>query len=203
MGAINNLFSYLQSDLNGLSISGLPTNPTTSGATSTGTASVTSQSDNQQLSPFAQMLSELQQLQQSNPTKYQKVTAQIVTNLQNAAQTAQNSGNAAEAAQLNQLAADFTTASQTGQLPNIQDLAQATSGHHHHHSHSSSTDADSATGSNSSSTSSDAWGVTNSTQTPGQLLSSYQAIASQNNSLDLAAIILNTLSTAGITSSGS
>ena len=33
--------------------------------------SLSTQSDNGQISPFAQMLSELQQLQQSNPTEYQ------------------------------------------------------------------------------------------------------------------------------------
>jgi len=197
MGTINNLFSYLQTGLPG---SGLPTGPTTGSAASAGTSSVTSQSDNQQLSPFAKMMSELQQLQQSNPTKYQQVTAQIATNLQNAAQTAQNNGNTAEAAQLNQLAADFTTASQTGQLPNVQDLAQATSGHHHHHHHSHSSSSD--TDSSSSATSTDAWSSnTNSTQS--QLLSSYQAGGTQSTSLDPAAIILNTLSSAGITSSGS
>ncbi len=77
----------------------------------------------------------LQQLQQSNPTNYQQVTQQIATNLQAAAQTAQSEGNTTAANQLNQLATDFTNASTSGQLPNIQDLAQAMGGHHHHHHH--------------------------------------------------------------------
>jgi hypothetical protein len=50
------------------------------------------QTDNSQLSPFAQVLNTLQQLQQTNPTEYQQVTQQIATNLQSAAQTAQSQG---------------------------------------------------------------------------------------------------------------
>jgi hypothetical protein len=98
------------------------------------------QSDSGQLSPFAQLLSTLQQLQQSNPTEYKQVTQQIATNLQNAAQTATSDGNTSAANQLTQLATDFTTASQSGQLPNISDLAQAIGGggHHHHHGHHAS-----------------------------------------------------------------
>jgi hypothetical protein len=65
------------------------------------------QSDSTQLSPLAQLLSTLQQLQQSNPIQYQQ---QIATNLQNAAQTAQAEGNTTAANQLNQLATDFTNA---------------------------------------------------------------------------------------------
>lgn len=89
--------------------------------------------DNNQLSPFAQIASTLQQLQQSNPSQYSQVTKQIAANLQTAAQTAQSEGNTTQANQLNQLASDFTSASTSGQLPNLQDLANATAGHHHHH----------------------------------------------------------------------
>jgi hypothetical protein len=69
------------------------------------------------------MMSTLQQLQQSDPAKYQQVTKQIATNLTSAAQTAEAGGNTTAANQLNQLAADFTNASQSGQLPNVRDLA--------------------------------------------------------------------------------
>jgi hypothetical protein len=203
MGTISNLFSYLQSGLSGvLPSASLPTNTPAGGAGSSGTSSVTAQIDNQQLSPFAQMLSELQQLQQTNPTKYEQVTGQIATNLQNAAQTAQADGNSTAANQLNQLAADFTSASQSGQLPNLQDLSQAAGGghhhHHHHHSESSSTDPSATSGT----TSTDAW-TSSSTLAQGQLLSSYQGSGSQNGSFDPAAIILNTLSNAGISASNS
>ena len=91
--------------------------------------------DNGQISPFASLLNTLQQLQQTAPAKYQQVTQQIATNLQNAAQTAQSQGDTAAAGQLNQLSNDFTNASKSGQLPNVQDLARAAGGHHHHHHH--------------------------------------------------------------------
>jgi len=83
----------------------------------TSIASPIQQSDGSQLSPFAQLPSNLQQLQQTNPTKYQQVTQQIATNLQSTAQAAQSQGNASAANQLSQLATDFTTASTSGQHP--------------------------------------------------------------------------------------
>jgi hypothetical protein len=76
------------------------------------------------------------------------VTQQVATNLQSAAQTAQSQGNSNAASQLIQLSADFSNASQTGQLPNLQDVAQAVGGgaggsggghHHHHHAQAAST----------------------------------------------------------------
>jgi G3E family GTPase len=149
-------------------------------------------SDNSQLSPFVQVMNTLQQLQQSDPTQYQQVTQQIATNLQAAAQTAQSSGNTTAANQLNQLATDFTNASTSGQLPNIQDLAQAMGGHHHHHHHASATSSASSSSSSSSSSS-----------TLNQLLAAFQTSATQNDSLDPTSIILNTLSSAGIGASNS
>jgi hypothetical protein len=133
------------------------------GVTSAGAGQFTNQADNGQLSPFAQLASTLQQLQQSNPTQYQQVTQTIAANLTTAAQTAQSDGNTNAANQLTQLASDFTTASQNGQLPNLQDLAQATGGtqggtqatgghHHHHHHHAEAASSDSS-GTDSSSTS--------------------------------------------------
>jgi hypothetical protein len=102
----------------------------------------TSQADSSQLSPFAQLMSTLQQLQQSNTAEYQQVTQQIATNLQAAAQTATADGNTTAATQLNQLSTDFTNASTSGQLPNAQSLAQALGGgHHHHHFHADSAGA--------------------------------------------------------------
>ena len=146
--------------------------------------------DSNQLSPFAQLLSTLQQLQQSNPAEYQQVTQQIASKLQSAAKTATADGNAAAATQLNQLATDFTTASQSGQLPNVQDLSQAVSGGHHrhhgHHAHSNSSTADSSSSS-------------------ADLLAQFMGnsgagSSSQNNALNPLAIIMNTLSNAGLTS---
>ena len=179
ISSINNLSSsYLQSILG----TALENTGVTAGQSNSINASLLAlQSDNGQLSPFVQVMSSLQQLQQSDPSKYQQVTEQIATNLQRAAQTAQSDGNTAAANQLNQLAGDFSSASQNGQLPNVQDLAKALSGCHHHHGghhhHASS-------GSNSSSN----------TDSPlSQLLSSVQS--NDNQSLNPLSIIENTLST--------
>jgi DNA-binding transcriptional MerR regulator len=164
---VNNVSNYLQSVLSTtLEGAGLTTN--------TNASSLQLPSDNSQLSPFVQAMNTLQQLQQSDPTKYQQVTQQIATNLQKAAQIAQSEGNTTAANQLNQLATDFTNASTSGQLPNIQDMAQAMGGHHHHHHHSS--------------------GTSSSSSTADQLLAAFQTSASQNDSLDATSIILNTLS---------
>ncbi|HUE05395.1 MAG TPA: hypothetical protein VMR62_37965 [Bryobacteraceae bacterium] len=189
ISSINNLSSsYLQSLLStGLQKTG------TAGSSS-GTASVTSQPESGQLSPFAQVMSTLQQLQESNPAEYGQVTGQIATNLQSAAKTAQADGNSTQATQLNQLASNFTSASQSGQSPNIQDLAQTLGGggHHHHHFHSSvHSDSDSSTSSDSTTSGS-------STNQMNQMLAAFQTNSSANESLDPMAIISNTLSSAGI-----
>jgi len=75
--------------------------------------------------PFAQILSSLEQVQQTNPAQYKAVTQRLSTDLQAGAQLATASGNATLAGQLSRLSADFTVASTTGQLPNAPDLAQA------------------------------------------------------------------------------
>ena len=93
--------------------------------------------DDSRLSPFAKLTIALRRLQQSDPTQYQQVTQQIATNLQGAAQTAESNGHPIVASHVNQLADVFTSASQSGQLPNLQDLAQAVGISHpyllHHH----------------------------------------------------------------------
>ncbi|HEY4360527.1 MAG TPA: hypothetical protein VGN17_06145 [Bryobacteraceae bacterium] len=188
MGSINNISSTLQAALcTALQSAGLTSK--TSGA------SPTQPQDNGQLSPLARVLSTLQQLQQSDPAKYQQVTAQIATNLQDAAQTAQANGNTTAANQLNQLSADFSNASKTGQLPNIQDLAQAVGGHHHghhhgHHAHAADGDGDSGA------TSSSGGAAAASSPTASNSTASSSAAGT-----DPLAIILNTLSSAGLTNS--
>lgn len=156
---------------------------TTTPPSTVGSLSGTSQPDSSQLSPFAQMMSLLQQLQQTNPTQYQQVTQQIATNLQNAAQTAQAQGNTTAASELNQLSTDFGSASQSGQLPSVSDLAQAVGGHHHHGHHAHA---------QASSDSSNA--------SLNQLLSAFQTSGTSSDALNPTAIIMNTLSAAGISS---
>jgi HSP90 family molecular chaperone len=143
------------------------------------TATATQKADSGQLSSFARVANALQQLQQSNPSKYRQVAQQIAANLQSGAQAAQSQGNATAATQLNQLTTDFTTASQTGQLPNLQDLAQAVAGGHH--------------GQHAA-----AAGASGSSQALTQFLASLQASATQNPALNAATIIENSLTTAGI-----
>ncbi len=197
MGTIASVASnYLQSVLSTvLQSSGLPGAAKKNQATNA--AASGQPTDNTQLSPYAQITTELQQLQQSNPAQYEQVTAQISTNLQSAAQSATASGNTTLASQLSQLSTDFQTASTTGQLPNFQDLAQAAGGqqahHHHHHGHGAPDSSSSADTSLSSSSSSG---------TVSQLLASLQSNSAQSDSLNPMSIILNTLSTAGISSSG-
>ena len=80
--------------------------------------------------PFAQVLNSLEQVQQANPAQYRTVTRQISANLQAGAQSATTSGNATLAGQLSRLSADFTVASNSGQLPNMPDLGQAFANRH-------------------------------------------------------------------------
>jgi len=194
MGSINTLSSsYLQSILGtALQAAGL-TNTTGNSRSTASLASAALQPDNSQLSPFADIMSTLQQLQQTNPSQYQQITQQISINLGTAAQTAQTDGNMTAAAQLSQLSTDFSSASKSGQLPNILDLAQAIGGgHHHHHFHAGSSGSDNNSMSSSSSSAN---------QTLSQFVSTMQPGATPNDALDPMAIILNTLSTAGINGS--
>jgi hypothetical protein len=195
IGPIANLAGgYLQSIISpALRSAGLTS--TTSTSTSGAGAS---QPDNGQLSPFAQVLNTLQQLQQSNPSQYGQVTQQIAANLQSAAQTAQANGNTTAASALNTLANDFTSASQSGQLPNVQDIAKAMAGgHHHHHAHAASSDSDAGTTSSGSANPSGS-AASSASQMMSQLLASFQSNAAQNVSTDPASIIMNTLSNAGV-----
>jgi len=114
MSIINNLSSSILQSVIGTALQGTGlTNKTQQNSAS----GIGAPSDNGQLSPFGQLISLLQHLQQSDPAKYQQVTQQIATNLQAAAQTDLANGNLAGANQLNQLATDFTNASTNGQLP--------------------------------------------------------------------------------------
>lgn len=186
MGTISS--SYLQSVVSAsLQNAGLTNNSNTS--TISGTDTIGQQPDSRQLSPFAQVMSTLQQLQQSDPAKYKDVTQQISTNLQTAAQTALQNGNPTAANQLNQLAADFNDASQSGQLPNIKDLAAAVGGHHHHHHGHAHADPDAAATTGN---------TTGASQSLDQILSAFQTGTTQNGAYDPMSIIQSTLATAGL-----
>jgi hypothetical protein len=128
-------------------------------------------------SPFAQILSNLQQLQQSNPIQYSTVTQQISSNLQTAAQAATANGNTGAANQLTKLSTDFSNAATSSQLPSVQDLAQLIGGGQHHRQQ----------GSGSSST-------TN----LNEFLQSLNSPQNGNSSISALGIIDNTLSSAGL-----
>jgi len=187
---------YLQA-LFGTGSSSTSSTGSSSGSASSGSSSTLpsfAQGGNQ-LSPFAQVLTGLQQMEQANPTQYAQVTSQISTNLQTAAQTAQTQGNTTLATQLTTLSKDFSTASQSGQLPNVQDLAQAMgSGHHHHR-------MGAASGSSGSSSST---GGSNNTAGLFQYFSANGTLPSGTSltqSLNPASIILNSLNPTSSTSS--
>ena len=93
-----------------------------------GSANQTSLPGGSSTSPFAQMLTQLQQLEQSNPAQYSQVSGQISAKLSGAASSAQSQGNSKLATQLTTLSKDFATASQTGQLPDVVGLAKMLSG---------------------------------------------------------------------------
>lgn len=206
-GSISGLpSSYLQSILeSAFQKAGLATSQTAGNPGAVDASSALQKPDGTGLSPFAQLMSTLQKLQQSDPTKYQQVTQQIAGNLQSAAATAQSDGNTAAATQLTQLASDFTDASKSGQLPNVQDLAKAVGGghHHHHHAHAASADSDANSSTSGTSGTSGSSSTDSAAETLSQLLSAYQSNGTQNDSLNPMSIILNTLSSAGITTSNS
>lgn len=200
--SVNSLSQYYLQSLQAQAIQSTGTNLNSTNSLSASTGISSGQiTDSNQLSPLAQLLTTLQNLQQSNPTQFAQVTSQIATNLQNAAQTAQSQGNTTAATQLTQLSNDFKTSSQTGQLPNIQDLAQAVGGHHghhHHHAHVAPASSDSDSDSNSAATPSSTT-ASGSSQLLSQFLASLTSAAgSQNSTLDPLSIINSTLQNAGI-----
>jgi hypothetical protein len=147
-----------------------------------------------ELSPLAQIVSELQELQQDNPAEYAQIASQISSNLQAAAQTAQTAGSTTSASQLAQLATVFTNASQSGQLPDIQDLIQADG--YHYYASSSSTGSDSGSSSSSSSGSNNSPDG-GSDQGSNQIAPYAYENNGQDGSASPLAIILDTLVTPG------
>jgi hypothetical protein len=208
MNPLSNIANpYIQS-LTNAAMSVLNSFGATAGAAKSSGSSTIPQDSSPQLSPFAQLMSTLQQLQQSNPAQYANVTQQIATNLQSASQTALANGNTGEAQQLSTLSNDFKTASTSDQLPNISDLAEAMGGHHHHH-HYSSGGSSSSSASHSSATSTASMNsqspqatVSSIMQSLSQLFGDFANNASrsqsQGQSLNPMNIIMNTLQNDGI-----
>jgi hypothetical protein len=156
LNAINN--NSLEALLDSVFQNSSSTAATSSIAFGSTSNSSTKTSDHGHLSPFAQLVSLLQELQQTNPAEYQTVAQQIAASLQSAAQTDQANGDTASAT--------------SGQLPNLQDLAQAL-------------DTNTADPK-----------ITVSLSQLEQLLASLQPTSTQNQSQTPLAIILNTLANA-------
>jgi hypothetical protein len=115
MGSLSQ--QYFQNFFGNSSTNSVSNLPATASSTSSSTSSLN------QLSPFALLLSDLQKLEQNNPTQYSQVTQKISTHLQSAAQQAKAKGDTKLADKLATLSTDFSNASQSGQLPNVQDVA--------------------------------------------------------------------------------
>jgi len=162
--------SYTDPILNNSAQADVLTSTTTNG--SSGFSASRQSADSSQLSPLAQIVSALQLLQENNRSQYQQVTQKIAANLGTAAQTATATGETAAAKQLHQLATDFTTASVSGELPDLQGLANTIGGQYQ-----TPAAADSE----------DRWSFT-STSPP---------VLTTNPALNPVTIILNTLSSSG------
>ena len=125
---------------------------------------------------------------------------EISTNLKNAAATATSDGSTAEATQLTTLASDFSAASSTGDLPNIQDLANALGG-----TNGAPPPPPPSTGTNTDSTTSSANSTDSlSSSLTAKILAAFQiGNSSQSGALDPMSVIVQTLSTAGVFASNS
>jgi hypothetical protein len=106
----------------------------TASSTSPDPSSIQDSSGNVNLSQAAQFFSKLQDLSQSNPSQFKKLTAEISSQLQTDAQKATTTGSQTF---LNNLASQFQTASQTGSTTPLQTASPQTGSHHGHGHHSS------------------------------------------------------------------
>jgi hypothetical protein len=134
---------------------------------------------------------------------------QISTNLADAAKTATADGDTNAATQLTQLSNDFKSASQSGDLPNIQDLAKALDGQGGPGGGPPPT-SDSTSTTDSSSSSSSTTSASSSSSTDASKLASALtdkilaafhlsgSSGSQDQSLDAMSIIMSTLANAGV-----
>ena len=129
--------------------------------------------DSSDMSSLAKLMSELQQLQQNDPTQFKAVMSSIAATLKTDAQNATGS----QATALNNLATRFDQAAQTGQMPNFQPQGAQSAGGHHHHHHVQSYDSQAAAATSTS--------TSPSNQTPFSLIQ----------------VIQNALQSAGVNSS--
>src|SRR5262249_13472971 len=77
------------------------------------------QQDSSQVSDFAKLMKELENLQQSDPSQFKETTAKIADKLEAAAKEAADSGDSQQASPLNDLASKVKAASETGEMPDL------------------------------------------------------------------------------------
>ncbi|MCX6627413.1 MAG: hypothetical protein NTW28_07270 [Candidatus Solibacter sp.] len=100
------------------------------------------QDDSPQVSKLGSYMKQLASLLETNPDKFKDTTATIAQKLEAAAKSAADSGDTRLAAALNDLAAKFKTASETGTMPQ---LHREHGGHHRSSTNSSSSSSSSGT----------------------------------------------------------
>ncbi len=71
------------------------------------------------VSKLGSLMAQLSELQQSDPDKFKEVASTIADKLKEAAASATESGDSEKATQLTELAEKFTTASETGSMPDL------------------------------------------------------------------------------------
>ena len=146
----NDLWKLLQSSQ---TAAGSAISPTTN---TSGSSSVASSSrDGSSLSSAAKLFSTLQNLSQSNPAEFKKISSQLASQLQQAAKDAKDPG---QADALNQLATNFQNAAKSGNFSDLfsQSGSVASTSHiggHHHHYHVGADSDDNSSSSSSSSAS--------------------------------------------------
>jgi hypothetical protein len=126
--------------------------------------------DTTQVSSRGKLMQELQQLQQTDPDKFKAVMAEVAQKLGAAADQASSAADG-----LRKMAADFSQAAQTGQMPQ---RPSGASGHHHGHHHHAAVQAYSGASSSSSSS--------GSSQSSGVDLSAVLSQALQDNGVSAA-----------------
>lgn len=87
----------------------------------TGTSDTTGVSSDPpaRVSKFGNLLSQLSELQQSNPDEFKATASKIADKLKEAAASASESGDTEKATKLSELAEKFQTASKTGEMPDL------------------------------------------------------------------------------------
>jgi len=129
IGAITNMLSYLPQPVGSLAgVAGGFFGGGSAPAVSPPTTSSLPPAATTQLSSVGSLISQLQQLVQSNPAKFAKVTAAIASKLQGAAGKVGANGDTTLANKLSAAAQEFQTASQTGQMPSLSNLQAIFSG---------------------------------------------------------------------------